>query len=354
MSIKGNFPRQEKESAASPYEDGLMSKQDKIKLDSVETNANNYIHPDNENIRHVTDLEKQTWNNKESQEASALKAQNAVAQSKAYVDNIYQTMLNTISNSTLGSTDVATDPAFLALVAKVEAKPSSNIASSAVNGLMAKEDKFKLDNIEPNANNYTHPTSHPASMIEQDNLHRMVTDAQISIWDAKASIALATTETDGLISKELIKKLNSIASEANNYVHPASHSAIMIKEDGEHRFVTDLEKVSWNAKADSTIATLTSKGLMSANDRAKLNNIMESTAKITMTKSNKDANGIYTITSYNRADGTLYKRVILSGGESPRYANRTEEFYNTGGNTLLISNVYTLTYDEDGTLISES
>ena len=43
--------------------DGIMVKEDKIKLDGIEENANNYIHPDNPNTRHVSDDEKTKWNN---------------------------------------------------------------------------------------------------------------------------------------------------------------------------------------------------------------------------------------------------------------------------------------------------
>lgn len=42
-------------------------------------------------------------------------------------------------------------------------------------------------------------------------------------------------------------KLSGIAEKANNYVHPVSHPADMIEQDTTHRFVSDNEKTSWNA-----------------------------------------------------------------------------------------------------------
>lgn len=50
-------------------------------------------------------------------------------------------------------------------------------------------------------------------------------------------------------------KLSGISANANYYTHPSSHAATMITEDSTHRFVTDTEKSTWNAKigADSTI-----------------------------------------------------------------------------------------------------
>lgn len=46
-------------------------------------------------------------------------------------------------------------------------------------------------------------------------------------------------------------KLAGIASGANNYTHPSSHAASMITQDSTHRFVTDSEKNKWNSKADA-------------------------------------------------------------------------------------------------------
>lgn len=41
----------------------------------------------------------------------------------------------------------------------------------------------------------------------------------------------------------------------SNYTHPSTHAASMITEDSTHRFVTDTEKSTWNSKlsASSTI-----------------------------------------------------------------------------------------------------
>lgn len=47
---------------ATPEKDGLMSKEDKSKLDGIEENANYYVHPDTPEIRHVSDAEKNKWN----------------------------------------------------------------------------------------------------------------------------------------------------------------------------------------------------------------------------------------------------------------------------------------------------
>ena len=77
-----------------------------------------------------------------------------------------------------------------------DATPSSHIASvgsshgiatTTVNGFMAAADKLKLDGVANGATNYTHPATHPASMIIQDATSRFVTDADKAAWNAKES-----------------------------------------------------------------------------------------------------------------------------------------------------------------------
>ena len=61
MAIYENFPT--KTPIVTIARDGLMSKEDKSKLDGIEANANNYIHPSDENTRHVSDAEIEQWSN---------------------------------------------------------------------------------------------------------------------------------------------------------------------------------------------------------------------------------------------------------------------------------------------------
>lgn len=60
----------------------------------------------------------------------------------------------------------------------------------------------------------------------------------------------ATTEKDGLMSKEDKIKLNGVAPKANNYIHPEKHPATIIAEDATHKFITESERTSWNAKSN--------------------------------------------------------------------------------------------------------
>jgi hypothetical protein len=45
-----------------------------------------------------------------------------------------------------------------------------------------------------------------------------------------------------------VTKVGGMDDNANNYSHPANHAATVITEDSTHRFATDAEKTTWNAK----------------------------------------------------------------------------------------------------------
>ena len=136
-------------------------------------------------------------------------------------------------------------------------------------------EKSKLAGIASGANNYVHPAAHPASMITEDTSHRFITDAEREAWNSKATGVVATQSVNGLMSAADKKKLDGVAAGANNYVHPSAHPASMITQDATHRFVTDTEKSTWNGKASTTVATSSANGLMSAADKKKLDGLQK-------------------------------------------------------------------------------
>ena len=149
------------------------------------------------------------------------------------------------------------------------AKASTDLVSETAHGLMSKDDKIKLNSLE----NYEHPSSHDASIITQDSMHRFVTDAEKESWNNMTSIGSATETANGLMSKEDKAKLNSL----ENYTHPETHSAEMIVQDTTHRFVSDTQISNWSNKASTDVVTTTSNGLMSSDDKTKLNSLQNYT-----------------------------------------------------------------------------
>lgn len=111
------------------------------------------------------------------------------------------------------------------------------------------------------------------SQVVEDSTHRFTTDTEKSAWNGKASTALATTVANGLMSSGMVTKLDGIAVGANAYTHPSTHPATMITEDSTHRFTTDTEKAAWNGKASTALATTAANGLMSSGMVTKLNGI---------------------------------------------------------------------------------
>ena len=152
-------------------------------------------------------------------------------------------------------------------------KADKATASASAAGLMSAADKQKLDGVAAGANNYVHPDSHPATMIAQDETHRFITDAERKAWNEKPGGNMASTTAPGLMSAADKQKLDGVATGANNYVHPASHPATMIQEDASHRFVSDTEKSAWNNKASTALASQSAAGLMSAADKKKLDGL---------------------------------------------------------------------------------
>lgn len=70
-------------------------------------------------------------------------------------------------------------------------------ATASKDGLMPKEDKSKLAGIETGANKYTHPSTHPPSIIAQNSSNRFVSDTEKTKWnkiDDKADKSYTDTE----------------------------------------------------------------------------------------------------------------------------------------------------------------
>ncbi len=70
--------------------------------------------------------------------------------------------------------------------------------------------------------------SHSATDISESTTKRFVTDSEKSTWNNKASTTVATTSANGLMSSGDKSKLDGIQAGANKYTHPSSHPASII------------------------------------------------------------------------------------------------------------------------------
>lgn len=115
---------------------------------------------------------------------------------------------------------------------KADADHTHFLATEGMSGFMSSTDKAKLDGIEENANNYTHPTY----FTRDSNLYKIrvnnlghVSGAVAVTKDDITALGIpgvdttydpATTSSDGLMSAYDKIKLDGIAANANNYTHP--------------------------------------------------------------------------------------------------------------------------------------
>ncbi|SFT03208.1 right-handed parallel beta-helix repeat-containing protein [Paenibacillus sp. BC26] len=281
---------------------GLLSAADKTKLDGIAAGANNYTHPathpatmitEDAGHRFVTDAEKADWNSvKGDMMRTVYDADNDGVVDQA--EKLQTARAIAINGDVTGTTtfDGSTNVTINAAIPTVT--PNSK-------GLMPAADKAKLDGVAAGANNYTHPATHPATMITEDAAHRFVSDTEKAAWNSvkgdmmrsvydtdndgvvdqaeklqtsrtiaingdvtgtttfdgstnvtiNAAIPTVTPNSKGLMPPADKAKLDGVAAGANNYTHPATHPATMITEDATHRFVTDAEKAAWsNSSSD--------------------------------------------------------------------------------------------------------
>jgi hypothetical protein len=207
---------------------GLMSAEDKAKLDTIEANANAYTYT-----------------------------------------------LTAANSSTLGGIKVGTN---LSIdndgVLSAKDTVYSN-ATSVISGLMSAADKAKLDTISENANNFTYTlpkaTTNVLGGIKVGTNLSIDADGVLSA-DAQA-YADVTATASGLMTPEDKVKLDSIASGANAYTLPiASSSKLGGIKVGSNLSIDDNGILS--AK-DTTYgnATASAAGLMSTSDKSKLDGI---------------------------------------------------------------------------------
>ena len=106
------------------------------------------------------------------------------------------------------------------------------LATQSSDGFMGKNDKIKLDGVAVNANNYVHPTTKGNKHIPEGGATgqylRNAGDG-IASW---ANFPVATQSIPGYMSTTDKTKLDGIAAQANNYVHPVSSGNRHIPEGG--------------------------------------------------------------------------------------------------------------------------
>ena len=133
-------------------------------------------------------------------------------------------------------------------------------ATQSAHGLMSVDDKKKLDGIASGANNYVHPTSsgnkHIPSGGSAGQFLKWSADGT-AVWanDNNTTYNDATQSAHGLMTAADKKKLDGIATNANNYTHPTTSGNKHIPAGGSSgqilRWSADGTAV-WGADKDTT------------------------------------------------------------------------------------------------------
>ena len=216
---------------------------EKTKLAGIEDNANAYTHPathpasmitETSEKRFVSDTEKAAWN--------------AKATESFVTEAIANAQLN---GGQGGSVDLSGYVTTTALNTALNEKVDKVSGKSLSTNDYTNAEKTKLAGIEANANNYSHPSSHPASIITETSEKRFVSDNEKATWNNKVDKISGKGLSTNDYTTEEKNKLQGIAVNANNYTHPDKHPASIITESTTQQFVTAAQKTEWSNKLNS-------------------------------------------------------------------------------------------------------
>ena len=226
---------------ATTSTDGLMSAEDKVKLNGIAAGANKYTHPSY--TAKSSGLYKITVDalGHVSAVASVTKSDITALGIPGSDTNTTYSAFKGATASAAGGSGLVPAPAagqntrYLRGDGTWQTPPNTTygVATDETNGLMSAADKAKLDGIASGANNYAHPTF----TARNAGLYKITVNNQGHVTAATAVVkgditALgipstnttynnATTSTDGLMSSEDKTKLDGIATGANKYTHPS-------------------------------------------------------------------------------------------------------------------------------------
>lgn len=116
---------------------------------------------------------------------------------------------------------------------------SDDIAEGTTHKFATADEKAKLAGIEEGANNYTHPATHPATMITEDAAHRFVSDTEKAEWSGKADLV------NGVVP---LSQIPSEVKEIRIAANIAARNAMTGLFAGLNVYVTD-------ATGDSTVTS---------------------------------------------------------------------------------------------------
>lgn len=182
-----------------------------------------------EHVEHIEDgilnVEKELDNYVEKEEGKGLSSNDYTTTEKTKLSKIEEGANKTHVDSVLSETSA--NPLQNKIVKaeldkKANASHGIHIIEGGTAGQVLKKTASGYEWAKDNDTVYTHPTSHPATMITQDETHRFVTDTEKSTWNSKAnsSHVHSTSDITGLEAyiNEKIGVITSSLDEINGEV----------------------------------------------------------------------------------------------------------------------------------------
>ena len=303
---------------ASAEQDGLMSKEDKAKLDEITNTSNEEITVNASNVvqdethRFVSDEQISAWDAKpETKEALELgnvtndaqvkRAEMGVAGGVATLDDsglIPSAQLPGFVDDVVEFDSVDAFPVegesgkiyivenkcyrytgsqYVAIPDSIALGETSSTAyagdkgkanAEAISSIIAGETIVAKANDATTVSGFAVGANVPANAKFTDTVYEHP--------ETHPATMIVEDEAHRFVTDELIARVGIIPEDAKFtdtlYVHPETHEASMIIQDEAHRFVTDEQIAAWGVDNDTTYEVVTPEvdGLMSATDKAKL------------------------------------------------------------------------------------
>ena len=380
---------------ATSSEDGLMSKEDKQKLDTLE-NVDEYILPKASSIelggvkigyntnakKYAVQLDGEDkayvevpWTDNDTTYNKATTTTDGLMskEDKLKLDGLGQTgdyVLPVASEQSLGGvkTGYTTSDKNYGVQLDGDSKMYVNVpwtdtnttyqkATTATDGLMSKEDKAKLDGIT-DSEDYVLPTASSSTLggiktgySDNDKKYGVKVDiygkAYVEVpWnDTNTTYENATTSQDGLMSKEDKTKLDSLNQTEEYELPVASNSTLGGIKTGysttDKKYALQLDEnnnayvdVPWtDTNTTYTNATSSTAGLMSTEDKNKLDGIKDSATNVQWQSKLQEGVNIGTIT----INGEPTEVYAPTSGESVTDGNTTYTFANGADGSFTVT-----------------
>lgn len=248
--VKAELDKKAGKDVAKADADGLMSAEDKVKLDGIEDGATKTIVDDV-----MSDTSTNPVQNKvvkkyiDDHDFLPEPIPNGNAVQALVVDRASSTYkLMTFDNLELpGAAESTNAPQTRSVKYLLDRKASKDAATEESDGLMSAVDKTKLDGIEDGANKTVVDAS-----LDADSTNPVQNKAVKTALDGKAGTAVATTSANGLMSKDDKTKLDGVEDGANKTTVDAALDAA-----SENPVQNKAVKAALDGKLDKTGGTLT-------------------------------------------------------------------------------------------------